>query len=171
MVGVISQVENGCYAVANSLLVLVPHKTLHGTISILIQRTKVAADVGKMSAVKNKMPLIPQCPGRAQSAAAEMPGEGWSGKPTLLSWQSMRPHAELHQQPQLGNGHWNLEVWHSFQLTRAQKPSKVCAGLGGGGRKEQTKRQSRGGAQLSMGDAWAAGNERHGKKYCPHAES
>ena len=29
MVGVISQVENGCQAVANSLLVLVPHKTLH----------------------------------------------------------------------------------------------------------------------------------------------
>ena len=28
MVGVISQVENGCQAVADSLLVFVPHKTL-----------------------------------------------------------------------------------------------------------------------------------------------
>ena len=42
----------------------------------------------------------------------------------------MRPHAELHQQPQSGNGHWNLKIWHSLQMTRAQKPSKVCAELG-----------------------------------------
>ena len=58
---------------ANSFLVLVPHETLHGTISILIQRPKLATNVGKMGAVKNKMPFIPQCPGPAQSAAAEMP--------------------------------------------------------------------------------------------------
>ena len=61
---------------ADSFLVLVPHKTLHGTISILIQRPKLATNVGKMGAVKNKMPFIPQCPGPAQSAAAEMPGDG-----------------------------------------------------------------------------------------------
>ena len=63
---------------ANSLLVLVPHKTLHGTISYLIQRTKLALNVGTLRALKNKMPLIPQRPGLAQSAAAEMPGDGWS---------------------------------------------------------------------------------------------
>ena len=39
---------------ADSFLVLVPHKTLHGTISILIQRPKLATNVGKMGAVKNK---------------------------------------------------------------------------------------------------------------------
>ena len=54
----------------------------------------------------------------------------WSCKPTLFNWQSMRPHAELHQQPQSGNGHWDLKIWHSLQLTGAQKPSKVCAELG-----------------------------------------
>ena len=86
--------------------------------------------MGKMGAVKYKMPFIPQCPGLAQSAAAEMLGDGWSNKPTLFHRQSMRPHAELHQQPQPGNGHWNLKVWHSFQLTRAQRPGKVCAELG-----------------------------------------
>ena len=48
--------EDGCQAVADSLLVFVPHKTLHGTISILIQRPKLATNVGKMGAVKNKMP-------------------------------------------------------------------------------------------------------------------
>ena len=86
MLGVISQVENGCQAVANSLLVLVPHRTLHGIISILVQRMKLAADVGKMRAVKNKMPLIPQRPGLTQRAAAEMPGDGWSCKPSLFNW-------------------------------------------------------------------------------------
>ena len=96
---------------ANSFLVLVPQKTPHGTISFLIvsmiQQTKLAANVGKMRAVKNKMPLIyliPQRPGLAQSAAAEMPGDGWSCKPTLLNGQSMRPHAELHQQRSLEMG-------------------------------------------------------------------
>ena len=84
---------------ADSFLVLVPHKTLHGTISILIQRPKLATNVGKMGAVKNKMPFIPQCPGPAQSAAAEMPGDGRFSKPTLFHRQGMRPHAELHQQP------------------------------------------------------------------------
>ena len=58
---------------ANSFLVLVSYKTLHGTISILIQRPKLATNVGKMGAAKKKMPIIPQCPGPAQSAAAEMP--------------------------------------------------------------------------------------------------
>ena len=77
---------------------------------------------GQNGAVKNEMPLIPQCPGLAHSAAAEMTGDGWSSKPTLFHWQSMRPHAELHKQLQFGNGHWNLKVWHSFQLTGAQKP-------------------------------------------------
>ena len=132
MVGVISQVENGCQVVANSLLVLAPHKTLHGTISFLIQRTRLAANVGKTRAVKNKMPLIPQRPGLAHSAETEMPGDGWSSKPTLFRWQSMRPHAELHQQLQPGNGHEKLKVRHSRLLTGAQKPCKVpvCAKLG-----------------------------------------
>ena len=102
---------------ADSFLVLVPHKTLHGTISILIQRPKLATNVGKMGAVKNKMPFIPQCPGPAQSAAAEMPGDGRFSKPTLFHRQGMRPHAELHQQPYPGNGHWKLKVRQSFQLT------------------------------------------------------
>ena len=112
---------------ADSFLVLVPHKTLHGTISILIQRPKLATNVGKMGAVKNKMPFIPKCPSPAQSAAAEMPGDGRFSKPTLFHRQGMRPHAELHQQPYPGNGHWKLKVRHSFQLTGTHKPCKVCA--------------------------------------------
>ena len=68
---------------ANSFLVLVPPKTLHGTISILIQRPKLATNVGKMGAVK-KMPFIPQCPGPAQSAAAEMLEDGWHDEQALF---------------------------------------------------------------------------------------
>ena len=73
MVGVISLVENGHEGMANSFLVLVLHKTLHGTISILLERPKLAANVGNMGPVKNKVPSITQRPGPAQSAAAEMP--------------------------------------------------------------------------------------------------
>ena len=54
-------------------------------------------------------------------------GDGRSSKPTLFHRQGMRPHAELHQQPYPGNGHWKLKVRHSFQLTGTQKPCKVCA--------------------------------------------
>ena len=95
-----------------------------------------------MGAAKNKMPFIPQCLGLAQSAAAEMPGDGWPNKPTLFHWQSMRPHAELHQQLQPWNGHWNLKVWHSFPLAWAQKPRKICAELG----------PSRGSGRLGISD-------------------
>ena len=42
---------------ADSLLVLVPQKSWY-YISILIKRTKTAANVGKMRAVKNKMPSL-----------------------------------------------------------------------------------------------------------------
>ena len=79
---------------ANSFLVLVPHRTLHGTISILIQRPELATNVGKMGAVKNKMPFIPQCPGPAQSAAAEMPGDGRFSKPKLFHRQGMTSPAQ-----------------------------------------------------------------------------
>ena len=84
-------------------------------------------NVGKMGAVENKMPFIPQCPGPAQSTESEMPGDGRFSKPTLFHRQGMRPHAELHQQPYPVNGHWKLKVRHSFQLTGTQKPCKVCA--------------------------------------------
>ena len=80
--------------------------------------------MGKMGAVKNKMPIIPQRPSVAQSAAAEMSGDGRPSKPALFHRQSMRPHAELHEPLQPGNGHWKLKVRHSVQLTGAQRERK-----------------------------------------------
>ena len=53
---------------------------------------------GQNEGSQNKMPFIPQCPSLAQSAVAEMPGDGRPSKPTLFQRQSMRPHAELHEQ-------------------------------------------------------------------------
>ena len=49
---------------------------------------------------------------------------------SLCHWQSMRPHAELHQQLYPGDRDWILKVWHSFELTGAQKPCRICAQLG-----------------------------------------
>ena len=57
---------------ANGFLVLVPHKTLHGTISILIQRSKPATNVGQMGAVKNKLPYIPQFPHEKEARTCPM---------------------------------------------------------------------------------------------------
>ena len=51
-----------------------------------------------MGAAKTTMPSTPQCPGAAESAAAQMPGERWPSKPTLFYWESTRPDAQLHQQ-------------------------------------------------------------------------
>ena len=50
---------------------------------------------------------IPSCSGAAQLAVAQMLGNRW---PTLVHWQSMRSHTTLYQQPQPGNGHWNLRA-------------------------------------------------------------
>ena len=67
---------------------------------------------------------------RTQTVAAELPGDERSSKPALLHRQSMGPHAELHQQLQPGNGHRNIKIWHSFQLSGAAKPCRTCAMLG-----------------------------------------
>ena len=58
---------------ADSFLILVPHKTLHGTISILIQRPKLATNVGKMGAVKNKMRMdLCSCLGHLRNGSKAM---------------------------------------------------------------------------------------------------
>ena len=49
-----------------------PHETLHGTVSILVERPKVAVDVGKMGAINNEIPFIFRRLGVAQSAAAQI---------------------------------------------------------------------------------------------------
>ena len=61
---------------AESLGLLLLHKTLHSTVGILVQRPTLATIAGKMGATKNKIPIISQCPGLAQSAAAQISHAG-----------------------------------------------------------------------------------------------
>ena len=84
---------------ADSLPVLVPHQALHATVSILVNDR----DWWQMWACwgKQEQPaFISKCPGNAQSAAAQIPGDHGPSKPALFHKQSMRLHAILHQQVQ-----------------------------------------------------------------------
>ena len=76
---------------ADSFLVLVPHKTLHGTISILIQRPKLATNVGKMGAVKTKCLSSPMPRSRTKCSGGDA-GDGRFSKPTLF-------HSQGHETP------------------------------------------------------------------------
>ena len=113
---------------ADSFLVLVPHKTLHGTISILIQRPKLATNVRKMGAVKNKMPFIPRKSRALQEHVPLITQSSSVTEPThtpvarqarmaaLLNWQQMRPHAKSQNPLQLCSGvirQVAVEKWHT----------------------------------------------------------
>ena len=50
--------QNGCEAMANSLLVLMPHEQTHGAFSILKQAGILSPDGTKARAVKNVTKLI-----------------------------------------------------------------------------------------------------------------
>ena len=88
----------------------------------------MAAKVGEMGAVKNKMPLIPQCPGLAQSAAAEMPG--MAGLATLPFSTGTHETRNCISSCSLEMGIGSSKVRHSFQVTGAQKQCKGIAELG-----------------------------------------
>ena len=75
--------QRGLLPMADILLVLMPHETLHGTISILVHWSKRATDVGKLGPIifweflsgdGHRLSMT-------QSAAAQMPGDSW---PTIL---------------------------------------------------------------------------------------
>ena len=55
----LGHLQNGCEAMANSLLVLMPHEQTHGASSILKQIEILSPDGTKARAVKNVMKLIP----------------------------------------------------------------------------------------------------------------
>ena len=54
----LDHLQNGCEAMANSLLVLMPHAQTHGAFSILKQIGILSPDGTKARAVKNVMKLI-----------------------------------------------------------------------------------------------------------------
>ena len=69
--------QNGCEAMADSLLVFVPHEQAHGACSILKEVGILSPDGIIARAVKNVMKLIANSPGAAKVAPAEDGEGGW----------------------------------------------------------------------------------------------
>ena len=85
----LGHLQNGCEAMANSLLVLMPHEHTHGAFSILKQIGILSPDGTKVRAVKNVMKLIANSLSATKVAPTEMAGEAGPNKPALLNRQRM----------------------------------------------------------------------------------
>ena len=102
---VLSPVENGCEAMAKSLLVNVPDKKAHAAISILVKGKILTPYVTEVGPIKYKVKLIAKSLSATKVAPAKMAREGRPGKPALLHRQGMRTNPELHQCPEPSNTH------------------------------------------------------------------
>ena len=85
----LGHLQNGCEAMASSLLVLMPHEQTHGAFSILKQIGKLSPDGTKARAVKNVMKLIANSLSVAKVALTQMAGEARPNKLALLNRQRM----------------------------------------------------------------------------------
>ena len=74
----LGHLQNGCEAMADSLLVLLPHEQAHGTCGILKEVGILSPDGIKARAVKIVMKLIANSPGAAKVALAKMAREDGS---------------------------------------------------------------------------------------------
>ena len=83
----LGHLQNGCEAMAESLLVFVPHEQTHRASSILEQIKILSPDGTKVRAVQNVMKLIANSPGAAKVAPTEMAREAGPHKPALLNGQ------------------------------------------------------------------------------------
>ena len=75
----LGHLQNGCEAVADSLLVFVPYEQAHGACSILKEVGILSPDGIKARAVKIVMKLIANSPGAAKVAPAKMAKKAGSG--------------------------------------------------------------------------------------------
>ena len=73
----LDRLQNGCEAMADSLLVLMPHEQTHGAFSILKQIGILSPDGTKARAVKNVMKLIANT---LSAAKGRTDGDGGGGK-------------------------------------------------------------------------------------------
>ena len=84
----LGHLQNGCEAMANSLLVLMPHEQTHGAFSILKQIGILSPDGTKARAVKNVMKLIANSLSVAKEGRKESLQHPW--QPTRLNgWNSV----------------------------------------------------------------------------------
>ena len=77
----LGHLQNGCEAVADSLLGLMPHEQTHGAFSILKQVGILSPDGTKARAVKNAMKLIANSLSVAKVPPTEMAGEAGYDRP------------------------------------------------------------------------------------------
>ena len=83
----LGHLQNGCEAMADSLLVSVPHEQTHRASSILKQIGILSPDGSKARAVENVVKLITNSSSAAKAAPTEMAREGGSNKSALLNRQ------------------------------------------------------------------------------------
>ncbi len=107
-------IHNGQNHSTNRLLVLVPHKGTHGTMCLMKQLRMFRPKITKMRAIKKAMPLIPNSPGGAEGASAQMPrrcaarprphshGQAWLAETRMQN--------ELDPPTQKGGGHASTGV-------------------------------------------------------------
>ena len=81
----LGHLQNGCEAMANSLLVLMPHEQTHGAFSILKQIGILSPDGTKARAVTNVMKLIANSQSVAKVAPTEIDMLNDEGQWTKLS--------------------------------------------------------------------------------------
>ena len=75
----------GCEAVADSILVFLPHIQAHRAISLQEQIVVLSLDGPEVTAVNNETKLIANSPSAAKVATMEMAPEAGPDKPALLN--------------------------------------------------------------------------------------
>ena len=85
----LGHLQNGCEAMADSLLVLVPHEQTHRASSILKQIGLLSPDGSKARAVEYVMKLITDSLSAAKAAPTETAREVGPNKSALLNRQGM----------------------------------------------------------------------------------
>ena len=85
----LGQFQNGCEAMADSLLIFVLHGQAHRALSILKQVGILSPDIPEVRAVTNVMKFIANSPSAAEVAVMEMAREAGPDKSALLNWQCM----------------------------------------------------------------------------------
>ena len=120
---------NTSEAMADSLLVFVPHEHLQRALCILNQVGILSPDGTEARPVKNVTELIANSPSATQVA----PMEAGPDDPALLNGQCIlciRPHSELHQGRRPRHAHRQLILELTATLVRAAKWVIMTAQLG-----------------------------------------
>ena len=122
----LGHLQNGCEAMANSLLVLMPHEQTHGAFSILKQIGILSPDGTKARAVKNVVKLMANSLSVAKVAPTEMAGEAGPNKPASHNCSDLVVLAVLASRRRSLVTHANSDDMRLAELQRSSK--EMCCG-------------------------------------------